>query len=107
MAVNLNETFTADSSGSITATLPGVTAGEHYIVVWTDLKNNIKESDFSNNTLVSDDVMNVSVPPLEGNVPMEATVFGSNQKKYYQIDVDEGLELKITLTSDVEVSATR
>jgi len=105
MAVNLNETFTADSSGSITATLPGVTAGEHYIAVRTDLKNNISESDLSNNTLVSDDVINVSVPPLEGNVPMEATVFGSNQKKYYQIDVDEGLDLKITLTSDVDGAA--
>jgi subtilase family serine protease len=105
MAVNLNETFTANSSGSITATLPGVTAGEHYIAVRTDLKNNIRESDLSNNTLVSDDVINVSVPPLEGNVSMEATVLGSNQKKYYQINVDEGLDLKITLTSDVEGAA--
>ena len=105
MAVNLNETFAADSSGNITATLPGVTAGEHYIAVRTDLKNNIRESDLSNNTLVSDDVINVGVPPLQGNVPMEATVFGSNQKKYYQIDVAEGLDLKVTLTSDVPGAA--
>jgi len=54
MKVDLNKTFAADSSGNITATLPSVAAGEHYIAVWTDIKNNIRESNISNNILVSD-----------------------------------------------------
>ncbi|MDA3787937.1 MAG: PKD domain-containing protein, partial [Desulfobacula sp.] len=105
MKVNLSKTFAADAGGTITAILPGVATGEHYVAVRTDLKNNIRESDLSNNTLVSDDTITVSVASLEGNVPMEATVLGGHQKKYYRIDVAEDLDLKITLTSDVQGAA--
>ena len=42
MKADLSRIFAADSSGNITAALPGVATGEHYIAVRTDLKNNIQ-----------------------------------------------------------------
>ncbi|MBZ0108078.1 MAG: FG-GAP-like repeat-containing protein [Candidatus Scalindua rubra] len=101
MAVDFNETFTTDSTGNITATLPGVINGDHHIAVWTDIRNNIRESDITNNRLVSVDVVSVDVPTVEPDIPSEETIFGENQKKYYRIDVTEGLDLKLTLASDV------
>jgi hypothetical protein len=101
MSVDTGNAFAADITGNITAELPGVPAGDHHIVVWTDIRDNIRESDNSNNRLVSDDVLNVTIPELTPDVSLTETVAGVLKKKYYRIDVAEGLDLRVSLTSDV------
>ena len=100
MKADVSQLFAADANGNITAILPGVTSGDHHIVVRTDIKNNIRESDITNNSLVSADVMTVDVPSLTGDVPLQDTS-AEGQMKYYRIDVDAGLDLRVTFTSDL------
>ena len=86
---------------TITAALPGVTIGDHHIVVWTDIKDNIRESDITNNRLVSTDLMTVTIPELTPDVAFTDTITGEMVKRYYSVNVSAGLDLKVTLTSDV------
>ncbi|MCP4110165.1 MAG: hypothetical protein GY749_32355 [Desulfobacteraceae bacterium] len=100
MKADPRKLFRADENGNITETLPGV-VGEHYVAVRTDVKNNINESDDANNTLISNGVTDVGVPGLTADVATDMEL-ERMQKKYFQIDVAEGLDLRITLTGDVE-----
>jgi subtilase family serine protease len=104
MKADIRRAFRADKDGTITETLPGV-VGEHYVAVRTDVRNNIRESDLSNNIAISDDVMDVSYKSLQLDVPASATL-SSGQMIYYRIDTPASQTMVISLSSDVSGEAT-
>jgi len=100
MRANLSKVFRSNEHGVITETLPGVAPGKYYVFVRTDVKNNIRENDDKNNTGVSTNLMDVSVPSLMPNTPVTATLTEA-QKKYYSISIAQGLDLSVKLSGNI------
>jgi len=98
MKVNLNKTLSSNSKGSITDTMPGVALGKYFVIVKTDIKNNILEGNDSNNYLISEDVLNVNIPTIDPNTTIEAQLT-KMKMKYFRIDVEEGFDLRVSLKS--------
>lgn len=86
-------------SGSLAAGLPGVIPGNYYVIVRTDIKNNIPEqSGEGNNTGVSGDTINIDVLKLDPGVPY-ASQLSSGTSHYFKIETAEGDDLIVTLDS--------
>lgn len=87
---------------SFTGELRGAALKNYHAIIYTDVLNNIYESDDSNNNLASAGKIDVTVPELPINVLTKRTL--SNSKEiYYRIDVPNGLAgetLLITLKGD-------
>lgn len=88
----------AQSASSVTDNLPGVTPGQYYAIVRADIRNNIPESNESNNTTASTETLLAEVEALTLGVPVSGTL-GSGQGRYYRVTVSEGETLQITLDS--------
>lgn len=101
--VNLTKAVLADSVGNITDEMPGVTPGPYHAIVRTDIRNNIRESDDTNNTLASTATMAVDIPVLQLGVPTTG-ILSQGQMKYYRVEVGANLDLRLTLTSDVSAA---
>ncbi len=97
---DLIKIFKADSLGEITSEIPGVSIGNYHAIVRTDIRNNIRESNDQNNSFASNATMNVNVPEIHLNTPMNTTLM-LNQLRYYRVDVGDHLDLKLSLTSNV------
>lgn len=92
------------STKSYTTTdeVQGVGVGNFYVLVRTDVVNNIVESADSNNTRYSDNTVFISVPELPINVLTNANL-KNNRAIYYRIEVPDSLAtqaLLITLKGD-------
>ncbi|MBL0061277.1 MAG: pre-peptidase C-terminal domain-containing protein [bacterium] len=85
--------------GDITHEMPGVVPGNYYAIVRTDLRDNIRESDNLNNSAASTGLANVDLPELELDVP-DARNYVEGQVRYYRVDVEQGLDLRLTLSSN-------
>jgi hypothetical protein len=94
----------ANLHSNLTGDMPGVTPGEYYAIVRTDILNNINESDLSNNTGVSTDTMMVDVTPLTLGVPVSGTL-GTSDGRFYRVDVPAGETLLVTLASNNGLAA--
>jgi len=80
----------------------GVPLGDYYVLVTTDVLNNINELSDTNNTLISSNLLNVNVPILPIAIKKLDTLT-DNEKIYYRIVVPDSLEgqsLLITLKGD-------
>ncbi len=97
--VSLAATYLLDAEGEITEKLPGVTPGDYHIIVRTDIRNNIRESNESNNASRSTNLMAVDIPSLTLGVPYNTTL-GPNQSRFFKVEVDSGLDLSVELNSD-------
>ncbi len=69
------------SSQSIAVEISGVTLGTYYVIVRTDIKNNINESNDDNNA-GSSDSLKVSVPELPLNVWTKDTIVNGDEIGY-------------------------
>lgn len=98
--LNLAKSVLIDSTGNITGEMPGVTPGEYVAIVKTDIYNNIREDDLNNNTSISTDKIDVNVPELFLEFQISDTL-RQGQVKYYYVNVDAGIDLRLTLKSDV------
>lgn len=83
-------------SNSATATVPGVTPGEYYVIARADVFNNIPETDLTNNVGVSLDTVTVSAIPLELDVPFNGTL-ANGQNLYFELPAPAGETVRITL----------
>ncbi|MGD0656237.1 MAG: CARDB domain-containing protein, partial [Thermoguttaceae bacterium] len=90
---------------STSAALPGVAPGNYYIIVRTDIRNNVRESDETNNKRTSSQTINMDVPMLTSGVPVTATI-QNNQDLYFRINTVAGqdwlLKADFTKSSEAE-----
>ncbi len=86
-------------TGSITAPVPGVRPGEYFVIVRSDSRNLIPETDDLNNDGVSVGTVSVEATPLTLGVPF-AGEFRSGVDRYFQVDVPAGETLRFTYSHD-------
>ena len=90
-------------TGSINNPLPGVLPGDYYIIVSTDIRNQVREIDNRNNRGVSSTQISLKIIELMLGVPYPSQ-FSTGTEHYYRVNVPEGEDLLITLDSDSDVS---
>ena len=86
----------------LAATLNNVSVGDYYVIVRTDLLNNIVELSDSNNVTISTSLLNVNVKELILNVVKTDSIKGSSPLTY-RIEIPAGLKdetLSVKLTGD-------
>jgi hypothetical protein len=102
--VNLQETIASDStgkpapSGSVTTPTPGLSPGDYKLVVRTDLRDNIRETDDDNNRTTAGSATSVSVPSISVGGSTSPTLESGTQR-YYQFTPTQGQDLSVTLTA--------
>ncbi|HEX8342998.1 MAG TPA: carboxypeptidase regulatory-like domain-containing protein, partial [Tepidisphaeraceae bacterium] len=84
------ETYTA----SATAPLPGVKPGEYFLIIRSDILNQIPESNEENNLGASVDSVSLDVPALTLDTASAGTI-GQGQGVYYRVTVGAGETLLI------------
>jgi len=73
-------------SGLIQAALPGVLPGTYHVIVRSDIRNAIPESNEDDNLLASLDHFEISIPELLPGAPLTGHI-GYGQQLYYRINV--------------------
>jgi hypothetical protein len=97
--VNTTEAVLADSLGQLIKPVPGIDPGQYHVVVRTDIRNNIIETNETNNLLTSPGTITVGIPDLPIGVNV-STPLAQGSSLYYHIQTPAGASLRITLTSD-------
>ncbi|MCX5951905.1 MAG: DUF6531 domain-containing protein, partial [Cyanobacteria bacterium] len=91
-------------SKTVAATLPGVATGDYYVIVRSDIRNYIPESNEANNLKASLDDFAVDVESLELGTPDTGTL-GQGQSVYYRVDVPAGETLLLNFDSQSTAAA--
>jgi RHS repeat-associated protein len=91
-------------SKTVTATLPGVATGDYNVIVRSDIRNYIPESNEANNIKASLDDFAVDVESLELGTPDTGTL-GQGQSVYYRVDVPAGETLLLSFDSQSTAAA--
>jgi subtilase family serine protease len=86
-------------SATVTAPLPGVLPGDYHVIVRTDIRNNLPESNEDNNLSASIDQTAVDAPSLDLGVAANDFV-SQGQSLYYKVAVDAGQTLLVSLGCD-------
>lgn len=92
----------SEISRSYTGDLTGVSLRNYHVIVHTDVRNNIYESNDTNNVTVSTDSFPVNVALLPLNIVQQKTL-PNNKLIYYRVEVPDSLvgeSLLITLKGD-------
>jgi hypothetical protein len=90
--------------GELAAPLPAVQLGQYYVIVRTDVRNQVRESDKSNNAATSNGTMTVDVPELQLGVPSNFTL-DTNQERYHKVNTPADETLLYTLTTSNQNSS--
>ncbi|MEJ7862508.1 MAG: CARDB domain-containing protein [Pyrinomonadaceae bacterium] len=77
--VNAGQSYNA----SLTVNLPAVNLGQYYVIVRTDTRNRVRETDEANNTGVSSGQTNVDVTQLQLGTPLNTTLT-TGQERFYR-----------------------
>ena len=94
---NINLAPQGEITRNVSAQLTGVSLGDYYAIVRTDILNNIFESNDTNNTSASTDPMTIGVKELPLNTWVEDTL-NDLQELYYRIEIDDSLAGESLLT---------
>lgn len=92
----------AQSTRNQNVEISGVSLGDYFVLVSTDVLNNINESNDTNNVGTTSGRINVNVPELILGVKKQDTLF-NNKGKYYRMQIPANLEgesVLITLKGD-------
>ena len=84
---------------TLSANVPGLVPGEYYVIVRTDILDQVREIDDTNNTGVATDLFIVEGRPLAFNQARPGTLAGG-QTAYYEISVNAGADLLVSLTGN-------
>lgn len=95
----------ASATWNVTASLPGVVPGQYRVLVHTDVRNQLRESNEDNNVGVSPDRVLVDASLLALGTPAAGSL-GNDQSVYYRIDVPEGGTLFVTFDSEAITAST-
>jgi len=91
-------------SRTVTATLPGLDPGDYYVIVRSDILNQVQETSESDNLSASLNQVNLDAEqlPLNGSVTGS---LGQGQAVYYRLEVGAGETVRINLDSANDFSA--
>lgn len=90
-------------SETVTAPLPGVLPGDYFVIVRSDIRNQIPENSEENNIGASLDQVALDAELLALGVPATGTL-AEDQSVYYRIEVDAGETLLVNLDSVSETA---
>ena len=96
-------------SASLTAPLPGVVPGDYYIIVRTDLRNEVRESidGEENNEAVSTSRFSVNCWTLALDVPDDTHSLSPGTEHFFQVtDLEEGQAFVVSLDTDDDTALT-
>ncbi len=99
--------FNDTHASSLTANLVGVADGEYYILIRTDIQNNIFESNTANNMGISGDKIQVAIPELFLDIPKYDSIYNFSPS-YYKLEIPGSLEeesLLLSLNGDALIGA--
>ncbi len=85
-------------AGVVTAPLPGVLPGNYHVIVRSDIRNAVPESDEANNFSASVNTFGINPASLELDTPTAGSLAGG-QAVFYQIEVTAGETLLLTFNS--------
>ncbi|WP_294533083.1 CARDB domain-containing protein, partial [uncultured Rhodoblastus sp.] len=95
-----NSSYTA----TLATTLPGVAAGNYYVIVRSDVYNAQPETDQSNKTRASSDEIAVGVPTLTLGTPATGSL-SAGGAVYYQFTVGAGQVVDLSMTGSASNAA--
>lgn len=88
----------ASYTNTVTGQLPGVLSGDYHIIVRTDVRNQMPETDETNNVSASVDSVKISVEELILGTP-DTGRLEHRQTVYYKVEVDAGETLRVAFDS--------
>jgi subtilase family serine protease len=91
----------ASYTGQLNEPLPGVVPGNYYIIVRTDARNTVRETDESNNAGVAGPVA-LDVIELQLGVPFNNTLSVNARSHFYKVSVPAGQTLLWSVDSQLE-----
>lgn len=95
------------ASGAYTQTsnvpLPGVVPGNYRVIVRSDIRNNVRESDEDNNSDVSAGVVAIELVQLQLGVPRSALIAAGGQH-FYKVIAPAGQTMLLTLNTNTSSS---
>jgi subtilase family serine protease len=91
----------ASYTGQLNEPLPGVVPGNYYIIVRTDARNTVRETDESNNAGVAGPVA-LDVIELQLGVPFSNTLLPNARSHFYKVNVPAGQTLLWSVDSQLE-----
>lgn len=83
---------------NFTGKIPPILPGNYYVIVRADIRNNIRESDETNNMGISTQTLALDVPELTLGVARDGTL-KQDKTDYYKVLVPDGADLLISLDS--------
>jgi Tol biopolymer transport system component len=81
-----------------TLTVPGLLAGDYYLIVKTGRSFAHRDTDATNNVAASA-AFAITIPQLVLNAPWADTFTGPGQSRYYRLDLPAGMRLRLQLDS--------
>jgi subtilase family serine protease len=99
MKSGLTSFYRASPEGEITEELPGVVPGDYYVIVRTNVRGTIRESDSRNNTAASPGPVAVDMPVLTAGSTIEATL-AERDRRFWRIPVPGNETLQIALAGN-------
>ncbi|MEO1669339.1 MAG: CARDB domain-containing protein, partial [Cyanobacteria bacterium J06631_2] len=91
-------------SRTVNADLPGVASGDYHVIIRSDIRDGVSESDETNNLAVSTEQINVDIPVIEIDVPVSDS-FNLGNAIYYRLDVPEGETILLNLNSNSDTAS--
>ncbi|HUU84061.1 MAG TPA: CARDB domain-containing protein [Phycisphaerae bacterium] len=91
--------------GTSHAKLPAVVPGDYHVIVRTDIRNQLRESDEANNWMPSADTITVDVPELFVGQPVTGSLV-SGQPLYYRLAAEAGQDIALHLSAGNPDSVT-
>jgi hypothetical protein len=96
---NSREVLSGNSyTNTLTAPLPGVVPGDYQVIIRSDIRNQIPESNESNNLKATLDQVKIDIESLTLGTSTTGTL-GQGQAVYYRFDVGAGETLRLKLDS--------
>jgi hypothetical protein len=82
----------------VTTPVPGISPGTYYVILRTDVLNQIPDTITSNNVAASVSTTSISVPDLTLGTP-SSLVLAPQQSAYYEVTVQAGQTLQVALAA--------
>ncbi|WP_439484096.1 LamG-like jellyroll fold domain-containing protein [Cyclobacterium plantarum] len=80
----------SDTSNMINKQLTGVSMGDYYVFVHTDIRNNLPESNEANNLVRGDSPIRISVEQLPLDISTPSRLYNATPK-YYRLEIPDSL----------------
>jgi RHS repeat-associated protein len=85
----------ASYTASTNAILPGAIPGDYQVIVRSDIRNQVRETDDSNNRLASGETINLDMAQLTYDATTTANI-SNGSDRYYRLDTEAGQDILLT-----------